>query len=103
MGRTIPDTKIRTYAKGGESYHNYGLAGDLTAMYPDGKTVNEHPDNSGLAAMAKARGFGWGGDWAGRKYDPPHFERTFGYTPDQLRQMTAPGARYPFLPGQRNR
>jgi peptidoglycan L-alanyl-D-glutamate endopeptidase CwlK len=101
-GRTAPGN-IVTQAPGGKSYHNYGLAYDLVRLMPDGKTPDEHYDMKQIAPVMKEYGLEWGGDWSEKAYDPPHFQRPFGYTPDQLRQMRAPGAIYPTIPGQRNR
>jgi peptidoglycan L-alanyl-D-glutamate endopeptidase CwlK len=85
----------------GRSYHNYGLAFDVVGLNPDGRTTTYDIDFPGIGAVGKERGFEWGGDW--RKQDKPHFQRNYGYTTDQLRQMMEPGARYPTIPGQRNR
>lgn len=101
-GRTAPG-QIVTHAPGGRSYHNYGLAFDVVGLDPDGKTPNYGIDIGRFAPIAKERGFEWGGNWAGDKRDPPHFQRTYGYTTDQLRQMIGPGATYPTIPGRRNR
>jgi hypothetical protein len=36
MGRAVPELPIRTYAKGGESPHNYGCASDWAPLDQDG-------------------------------------------------------------------
>jgi len=90
-----------TSLPGGKSYHNYGLAFDITGLNPDGKTTSDSIDFARFAPTAKARGFEWGGDW--KKQDLPHFQRTFGYNTNELRQMREPGATYPTIPGQRNK
>ena len=73
QGRTQPG-KIVTNARGGESYHNYGLAVDLVP------TVNGRPTWSAPAktweAMGRAgekQGLEWGGRWQGL-VDTPHFQ-----------------------------
>jgi peptidoglycan L-alanyl-D-glutamate endopeptidase CwlK len=93
-----------TNAPGGKSYHNYGLAYDVTRLLPDGKTPDFKFNNfEAYAPIFKEHGFEWGGDWSSDKRDPPHFQRSYGYTTDQLREMMSPGAVYPTLPGRRNR
>jgi len=99
-GRTAPGP-IVTHARGGRSYHNFGLAFDIvllkdtngdgtfeTASWEtnidfdkDGK-----PDWREVVTIAKAFGWEWGGDWAGFK-DLPHFQRTFGHSTIELDQM----------------
>ncbi len=104
QGRTAPGTTekdVVTYAPGGKSYHNYGLAFDIVSI--DGKNVIRSFDPASVAATGKEHGFEWGGDWSGRKKDRPHFQRTYGYTTDQLQQMTEPGAKYPTLQDQRKK
>lgn len=83
-GRTKPGT-IKTNAKSGFSYHNYGLAIDIVLII-DGKTASWDMktdfDKDGksdwmeVVAIFKQYGFEWGGDW--RFFDGPHFQKTFG-------------------------
>ena len=101
QNRTTPGQPV-TNAPGGKSYHNYGLAFDIRGLNPDGKTLKDDIDFQGIAGIGKARGFEWGGNWTNIK-DPPHFQRTYGYTTDQLRQMMGPDGKYPTIPGQRNK
>ncbi|MEJ9216554.1 M15 family metallopeptidase [Aneurinibacillus thermoaerophilus] len=92
QGRTKPG-KIVTNAKGGTSYHNYGLALDFALYTPDGKQVvwdmntdfnqNHQKDWMEVVQMFKARGFEWGGDWRSFK-DYPHVQMTFGFSIAQL-------------------
>jgi hypothetical protein len=99
-GRTAPGKPV-TQALGGQSYHNHGLAFDVVPLNPDGKTPNWNAPISPYAPIAQALGFEWGGNW--KNEDKPHFQWTYGYTTDQLRQMTGPSAVYPTIPGKRNR
>ncbi|AKF29292.1 M15 family metallopeptidase [Bacillus velezensis] len=73
---------IVTYAKGGESYHNYGLAIDFALQKKDGSLMwdmtydgnrNGTPDWLEVVSIAKTLGFDWGGDWRGFK-DYPHLQ-----------------------------
>lgn len=78
-----------TKAKGGQSYHNYGLAVDIVLLLSDGKvaswdTVTDF-DGDGLADWQEAVyvfglfGWEWGGNWKTFP-DKPHFQKTFGLT-----------------------
>lgn len=81
QGRTAPG-KIVTNAKGGRSFHNYGLALDVVEI-KDGKALWSNPRWNRIGELGKQYGFKWGGDWQSLK-DMPHFEMTFGYTTSQL-------------------
>jgi peptidoglycan L-alanyl-D-glutamate endopeptidase CwlK len=76
-GRTKPGP-IVSYARGGQSYHNYGLALDF-ALQVNGKIpwkINK--DWMTVVDIFKSHGFEAGIDWAGKKKDAPHFQKTFG-------------------------
>jgi peptidoglycan L-alanyl-D-glutamate endopeptidase CwlK len=80
-----------TNAKGGMSYHNYGLAIDIVLIL-DGKSasweIKKDFDGDGKAdwmevvAIFKSFGWEWGGDW--RFFDAPHFQKTFGKSVREL-------------------
>ncbi len=84
IGRTKPG-RIVTNARGGQSYHNYGLAVDICLII-DGKIASWNTtadfDKDGIAdwqeivRIFKIYGWEWGGDW--RFKDMPHFQKTFG-------------------------
>ena len=91
QGRTKPG-KVVTNAKGGRSYHNFGLAFDIVLLVDrDGNGTFESAswetnvdfDGDGKAdwqevvAIAKQYGWEWGGSWASFP-DKPHFQKTFG-------------------------
>lgn len=90
QGRTKPG-KVVTNAKGGQSYHNYGLAIDICLII-DGKEASwdsirdfdgdKIADWMEIVKIFEAHGWEWGGDW--RFKDLPHFQKTFGYTTKQL-------------------
>ncbi|CAM4424298.1 M15 family metallopeptidase [Paenibacillus typhae] len=98
QGRTKPGN-IVTNARGGSSYHNYGLAIDFALLLPDGKTVSWDTSRDGnndkladwqqVAQEAKKLGFAWGGDWTSFK-DYSHLEMSFGLTTEQLRAGRQP-------------
>jgi peptidoglycan LD-endopeptidase CwlK len=76
QGRTKPGP-IVTNAKGGQSNHNKGIAVDFCLTNKEGTaaywTVNK--DWKRVVAIAKSKGFEWGGDWTSFK-DNPHLEYT---------------------------
>ena len=91
QGRTAPG-KVVTKARGGQSWHNYGLAIDIVLLVDtDGDGTNETAsyetkkdfDNDKISDweeivfVFKMHGWEWGGDWANFK-DTPHFQKTFG-------------------------
>jgi RHS repeat-associated protein len=65
-----------TNAVGGFSFHNFGLAFDITRVQNLG-TPQEGVDAS-IAAIGHAYGFEWGGNW--RSPDYPHFQNAMGHT-----------------------
>lgn len=80
IGRTPGDKrKPVTNARGGYSYHNYGLAVDYCLLTPDGKQAIWKVDDKWrrVAQIAKTLGFEWGGDWKSFP-DYPHLQMTFG-------------------------
>jgi len=97
QGRTA-EGNIVTYAQGGESYHNYGLAIDYALMDENGDITwnieydgngNGEPDWFEAADIAKELGFEWGGDWQHFK-DYPHLQMTFGLSINQLQRGFRP-------------
>lgn len=75
QGRTKPGQKV-TNARGGESWHNYGLALDLGFLDGEGKLVYDVDWNI-VGKVGQKIGFSWGGAWTLFK-DRPHFELTGG-------------------------
>ncbi|MFF3099814.1 M15 family metallopeptidase [Viridibacillus arvi] len=85
---------IVTYSKGGESFHNYGLAFDYAIKNAKGDIEwdieydgnhNGESDWFEVAKLAKELGFEWGGDW--RKFkDYPHLQMTFGLSIPMLQE-----------------
>lgn len=97
QGRTKPG-QIVTNARGGYSYHNFGVAIDFALLLPDGGVswdTRRDGDGDGIAdwdevvAQAKRIGWEWGGDW--RSFtDLPHFEMTFGLSTADYRAGKRP-------------
>ncbi len=79
-----PKGKWKTNARGGYSYHNFGLAVDVCLIGYNGKAVSfKIPE--GVAKIFEEEGF----DWLYRKIkkDKPHFQITFGLSTKDLREM----------------
>lgn len=72
-GDKILDPKsIVTYAKGGNSPHNYGLAFDIpNILFLDTEQNLKYNINTMLSFYPEIE---WGGNWEKSKYDPFHFE-----------------------------
>lgn len=80
-GRTTQGS-IVTNARGGDSFHNYGVAFDI-------RPVASSPAERELlrlkaGPLGEALGLTWGGRWETFK-DIPHFEYTLGYTLDDFK------------------
>ena len=76
-GRTVPPIGRKhrvTMAKGGQSYHNFGLAFDIVVLDAVGKADWDvsHPGWAHAGALAKSVGLEWGGDWTSVR-DYQHF------------------------------
>jgi len=86
QGRFKIPGKIVTNSRGGQSYHNYGLAIDFT-LEINGK-LSWEVDNNWMIVVNwfKDHGFAWGGEWKGLK-DFPHFENRLGRNWRELIKM----------------
>ena len=79
QGRTKPG-KIVTWAKGGESFHNFGVAFDFCLLVNGKLDWNNLELFKKVGAIGKSLGLEWGGDWPKPKTDLPHFEYKCGFT-----------------------
>lgn len=91
QGRTSPGKKV-TNARGGQSYHNFGLAVDFVPVDAIGKADWNvgHPAWSIVVGIAKQHNLEWGGDWVSFK-DFPHLQVTAGLTLPMLRKIYSTG------------
>jgi peptidoglycan L-alanyl-D-glutamate endopeptidase CwlK len=113
QGRTKPGPNAKpekplgdvvTWAKAGESYHNYGLAVDIVLVVDkDGNgsfesaswDVKSDMDGDGISDWMEViqiftkYGWTWGGNWNKPKYDAPHLEKTMGYSIMRLKELRA--------------
>jgi len=100
QGRTKPGV-IVTYAKGGDSVHNYGLAVDIVFMFDrDGNGTWEEAswdffkDHDGdkeidfneVDFVFKKYGFKGLYKADGKRWDFPHFQKTFGLTVAEMKK-----------------
>ena len=96
QGRTKSGGKV-TNAKGGYSFHNYGLALDIVII--DGASaswdIKKDFDGDGKADWMEVvqifKRYGWeaGIDW--KFIDPPHFQKTFGKSIYELKALHTAG------------
>lgn len=79
QGRTKPGP-IVTNARGGDSFHNYGVAVDIVFLDANNRPSwsQKHPWKT-LGKVGKSHGFEWGGDWASF-VDLPHFQLLMSHT-----------------------
>lgn len=82
-GRTAPGS-IVTKARGGYSWHNFGLAADY-AFVVNGKVTWNGPWDV-FGRIARLCGLEWGGDWK-KMTDRPHVQMTRGKTLAQMRAL----------------
>lgn len=91
QGRSKPGD-IVTKAKGGQSWHNFGLAFDIVVLDSLSKADwdTAHPGWRQAAAVGKSLGLEWGGDWKSFK-DLPHFQLVNGLTLARCRELFQQG------------
>lgn len=102
QGRTKPG-KIVTKAKGGSSYHNYGIAFDFALLYDrdrNGTFETLSWDEKDLrwqdvVKAFEAKGWFWGGKFS-TITDYPHLEKRFGHKWQDLLEKYKAGN---FIPG----
>ncbi len=98
QGRTKPGNIISN-ARGGQSYHNFGLAIDFCIDLPDGKGVTfdmntdyDHDGNKDFMEVVNAFGMkGWESGLFWKFKDSDHLQKTFGMTFQQLADLLAKG------------
>lgn len=103
QGRTKPG-KIVTNAKGGQSFHNFGLACDFCLLHEDGSvsySLIEDLDKDNKAdwmeVVEEFKKYGWesGMDWKFK--DTPHVQKTMGNTIQKLLITKKDNEGYPII------
>lgn len=91
QGRTLPGKRV-TNARGGQSYHNFGLAVDVVPLDSLGKADWDasHPAWETMGQLAESIGLEWGARWKTFK-DIPHLQLTGGTKLVELRLRYAEG------------
>lgn len=106
QGRSKPGKKV-TNAKGGQSLHNYGVAIDFCLIIDDKEVswdLKKDWDGDKIAdwmevvSVFRKAGWEWGGTW--KFTDNPHFQKTFGFTWQQLLAKTKAGQTFVDANGQ---
>ena len=110
-GRTKPGSVV-TFARGGQSYHNYGVAIDIVFLVDKDKngsyesadwSIDKDFDGDGQPDWQEVdfvfNMFGWKGLYKanGKRWDFPHFQKDFNLTISQLQKMPVKNG-YPILP-----
>ncbi len=106
LGRTVvnPDGKsankamgnIVSWAMAGLSWHDWGLAFDMTMTTNGREDWAVGPNWMKVVAIMKKHGWEWGGDFPKGKEDDPHFEKKYSQTLNGLMTLHKAGK---FIPG----
>jgi peptidoglycan L-alanyl-D-glutamate endopeptidase CwlK len=93
QGRFGNPGKIVTKARGGQSWHNFGLAWDI-GLFRNGTYLEDAAPYLPYGTPGKVAGVAWGGDWAGDFQDEPHYQfGTAGQTVSAARAKFEGGCR----------
>lgn len=63
---------VVTNARGGQSWHNFGLAWDI-GLFDEGAYITDGGPYEQVSSIAKVAGLEWGGDWPSFR-DMPHYQ-----------------------------
>lgn len=90
QGRTIKGSRV-TNAKGGQSNHNFGIAGDFGVFRGKSYMDDSNPElaskvHKACSMHAAACGLEWGGSWKSMT-DQPHYEVSTGLSMMQKRNV----------------
>lgn len=90
QGRTTPGSRV-TKAKGGQSNHNFGIAGDFGVFMGKAYLDSTKPDlaakvHKACSIHAAACGLEWGGSWKSFT-DLPHYEVATGLSMMRKREL----------------
>ena len=88
-GNVTDQSKVVTNAKGGDSFHNFGLAIDVVEIN-NGKALWSNKNWNLIGKVGKECGFEWGGDWSSF-VDKPHFQHTMNKKLSELQKLKKSG------------
>lgn len=94
--RGVQGERPVTFARGGQSNHNFGIAWDVGLFTPEGKYLQDSPDYERLGSLWKPHAVEWGGDWSPGKVDHPHYQLYTGLSLTAVRVAFETGS--PFVP-----
>lgn len=85
-------SNIVTYARGGSSNHNFGIAWDI-GIFQNGEYLKESPLYDQVPQIGLTAGLEWGGNWTKRK-DRPHYQLATGLRIQEVRNRFESGQSY---------
>ena len=101
LGRTLvnpdgcsaekPLGNIITWAKAGQSWHNWGLAFDISMTCNHKADWTVGPHWLSVVRIMQTYGWEWGGNFPKGKTDNPHFEKKYGQTLSGLMALRRAG------------
>lgn len=83
QGRTTSGP-IVTNARGGYSFHNFGVAFDICPLVDGKLSWDDEEIFKKIGEIGRCLGLEWGGDWASFR-DLPHFQYLAGYSLEDFR------------------
>ena len=93
QGRFGNPGNIVTYARGGQSNHNFQIAWDI-GIFHDGKYLGNSPLYAALGPIGEGIGLEWGGRWK-KLQDTPHYQVHTGLSTGELRALVKAGKPVP--------
>jgi peptidoglycan LD-endopeptidase CwlK len=89
--RGVRVERVVTYARGGQSNHNFGIAWDVGLFTAGGAYITDDAAYAPLGDLWCPPGVEWGGNWSARKRDRPHYQLATGYDIGELRRRFEAG------------
>lgn len=90
QGRYGNKGRIVTYARAGQSNHQFGLAWDV-GVFVNGAYIAEDLKPYIAIAPLRPEGIEWGGDWPGKKRDCPHYQLAVDLSLTEIRERFEAG------------
>jgi peptidoglycan L-alanyl-D-glutamate endopeptidase CwlK len=84
---------VVTNARGGRSFHNFGVAWDIALFADDGRYLTDEGPYERAAEIALVEGLEWGGHFRGF-VDRPHYQLQLGLNVAQVRMRFEAGIPY---------